>query len=64
MIKFTNKRDVIRPGVIRFASSFLSMQSILEKEENLKFMFASSEWRDSQWSSSKKGTKSYQTVVS
>lgn len=64
MRKFTKKRDIVRPGVTRFASSFLTMQSLLEKQENLKYMFLSQEWLESKWSSTAKGSKTYTTIVS
>lgn len=64
MRKFTRKRDIVRPGITRFASSFLTLQSILEKEEKLKFMFLSKEWGECKWSSKPKGIKAYQTIVS
>nr|XP_017225777.1 PREDICTED: uncharacterized protein LOC108201946 [Daucus carota subsp. sativus] len=44
MRKFTRKKKIVRPGVTRFASSFLTLQHILEKEEKLKHMFLSKEW--------------------
>jgi len=38
MRKFTKKRDIVRPGVTRFASSFLTLQSLYEKKEQLRAM--------------------------
>lgn len=64
MRKFTKKRNIIRPGITRFASSFLTLQSILEKEEKLKYMFLSKEWGECKWSTKPKGIKTYQTIVS
>ena len=64
MRKFTKKRDIVRPGITRFASSFLTMQSLLEKQENLKYMFLSKEWLECKWSSPAKGTKIYNIIVS
>ncbi|XP_017256274.2 uncharacterized protein LOC108225831 [Daucus carota subsp. sativus] len=64
MRKFTKKRDIVRPGITRFASSFLTMQSLLEKQENLRYMFLSKEWLECKWSSTAKGTKIYSTIVS
>ncbi|KAL1220870.1 hypothetical protein V5N11_029846 [Cardamine amara subsp. amara] len=43
MRTFTKKKDIVRPGVTRFASCFLILQSLLEKREKLVSMFASSE---------------------
>ncbi|CAD6255282.1 unnamed protein product [Miscanthus lutarioriparius] len=44
MRKFTKKRDIIRPGVTRFASSFLTLQSLYEKKNELRAMSQSEEW--------------------
>ena len=50
MRSFTKQRDVVRPGVTRFASAFLSLQSLIEKKESLRTMFASTEWDECIWS--------------
>jgi hypothetical protein len=44
MRKFTKKRDIIRPGVTRFASNFLTLQSLYEKKDQLRIMSQSDEW--------------------
>lgn len=44
MRKFTRKRDIVRPGVTRFASSFLTLQSLYEKKNELRAMSQSEEW--------------------
>ncbi|CAN6362871.1 unnamed protein product [Urochloa humidicola] len=44
MRKYTKKRDIIRPGVTRFASNFLTLQSLYEKKEQLRIMSQSDEW--------------------
>ncbi|KAF7143424.1 hypothetical protein RHSIM_Rhsim05G0095800 [Rhododendron simsii] len=44
MRKATKKRDIARPGVTRFATSFLTLQSLAEKKEALKVMVTSNEW--------------------
>lgn len=61
---YTKKRDIVRPGVTRFASSFLSLQSLVEKKTQLKTMFCSPEWDECKWSKTVKGQASYQTVMS
>ncbi|KAL9859022.1 putative ribonuclease H-like superfamily [Arabidopsis thaliana] len=45
MRSFTKRRDIVRPGITRFASAFLTLKSLVEKEENLKMMFASNQWK-------------------
>ncbi|KAJ1287784.1 hypothetical protein BS78_02G037200 [Paspalum vaginatum] len=44
MRKYTKKRDIVRPGVTRFASSFLTLQSLYEKKSELRAMSQSDEW--------------------
>ncbi|XP_072149653.1 uncharacterized protein [Setaria viridis] len=38
MRKYTKKRDIVRPGATRFASSFLTLQSLYEKKDQLRIM--------------------------
>ncbi|KAG5542347.1 hypothetical protein RHGRI_022029 [Rhododendron griersonianum] len=65
MRKATKKRDIVRPGVTRFATSFLTLQSLAEKKEALKVMVISDEWGKSKWGpSSTKGKTPYATVLS
>ncbi|KAF7139183.1 hypothetical protein RHSIM_Rhsim07G0175200 [Rhododendron simsii] len=65
MRKATKKRDIVRPGVTRFAASFLTLQSLAEKKEALKVMVTSNEWGQSKWGpSSTKGKIPYATVLS
>ncbi|XP_039790481.1 uncharacterized protein LOC120656456 [Panicum virgatum] len=44
MRKYTKKRDIIRPGVTRFASNFLTLQILYEKKDQLRIMSQSDEW--------------------
>ncbi|CAF2085644.1 unnamed protein product [Brassica napus] len=64
MRSHTKKRDIVRPGVTRFATSFLTLQSLLEKKIQLKAMFNSEEWDACEHSQSKKGKDSFLTVMS
>ncbi|XP_052181388.1 uncharacterized protein LOC127794391 [Diospyros lotus] len=64
MRSFTKKRDIVRPGVTRFASSFLTLQSLMEKKSQLRAMFTSSEWEECKWSKTVKGKAAYATVLS
>ena len=64
MRSFTKKRDIVRPGVTRFASSFLTLQSLMEKKAQLRTMFTSSEWDECKWSKTVKGKAAYATVMS
>ncbi|AQK66064.1 hAT transposon superfamily protein [Zea mays] len=38
MKSFTLKRDIIRPGVTRFATTYLTLQSMMEKKDDLRKM--------------------------
>ncbi|XP_052194456.1 uncharacterized protein LOC127802598 [Diospyros lotus] len=64
MRSFTKKRDIVRPGVTRFASSFLTLQSLMEKKSQLRTMFTSFEWEECKWSKTVKGKTAYATVLS
>ncbi|KAH6756320.1 hAT transposon superfamily protein [Perilla frutescens var. hirtella] len=61
---FTKENDIVRPGVTRFASAFLTLQSIQNKRVELKAMFGSREWEECKFSKSVKGKAAYTTVVS
>ncbi|XP_057463951.1 uncharacterized protein LOC130753827 [Actinidia eriantha] len=64
MRKFTKKRDIVRPGVTRFATSFLTLQSLVEKKEKLRTMVTSDAWGECKHSKSAKGKAAYSTVLS
>ncbi|KAF9604447.1 hypothetical protein IFM89_006729 [Coptis chinensis] len=46
MRKFTDNRDLKKPGAPRFASQFLCLQSVLKEKEPLRFLVSSNEWQD------------------
>ncbi len=62
MRKRTN-REIVRPGVTRFASAFLTLQSFLEVRDELKHMVVSVEWESTKWSKSKKGKAAHATIM-
>jgi hypothetical protein len=64
MRKFTKKRDIVRPGVTRFATSFLTLQSLMEKKNELRAMVASDAWDQCKHSKSVKGKRAYSTALS
>nr|XP_028956498.1 uncharacterized protein LOC103441098 [Malus domestica] len=64
MRKHTKKRDIIRPGVTRFATSFLTLQSLMDKKKDLKVMVASEEWEQCKHVKTTKGKVAYATVLS
>ncbi|GJZ07223.1 putative transcription factor/ chromatin remodeling BED-type(Zn) family protein [Tanacetum coccineum] len=64
MRKFTKCKDIVRPGVTRFATSFLTLQSLMEKKEKLRLMFTSDEWTQSKWAKTKNEKLAYSIVMS
>ncbi|ESQ55887.1 hypothetical protein EUTSA_v10026863mg [Eutrema salsugineum] len=60
----TKKRDIIRPGATRFATCFLTLNSLYEKKAQLKAMFTSDEWYECTHSKSVKGKNTFDTVMS
>ncbi|KAJ0818189.1 putative HAT dimerization domain, ribonuclease H-like superfamily [Helianthus annuus] len=63
MRHFTKKRDIVRPGVTRFASAFLTLQSLADKKAQLKQMFTSDEWEACKFRKSTKGKVAHSTVM-
>ena len=59
MRSFTKKMDIVKQGVTRFASSFLTLQSLMEKKAQLRTMFTSFEWEECKWSKIVKGKVAY-----
>ncbi len=45
MRKFTNNKELVHPAITRFATSFISLQSLLNSMWDVKKMFISEEWR-------------------
>lgn len=64
MRKYTDKKDIVRPGATRFATCFLTLHSLFEKKALLKNMFGSDEWQLCKHSKCGKGATSYETVMS
>ena len=48
MRKNTNGKEIIRPAITRFATHFLTLQSMISQAKNLQKMFACDEWNASQ----------------
>lgn len=64
MRSFTKKKNIVKPGVTRFASSFLTLQSLLEIKVQLRAMFISPEWDECKWSKTGRGKAAYSTMMS
>ncbi|XP_039127447.1 uncharacterized protein LOC120263558 isoform X1 [Dioscorea cayenensis subsp. rotundata] len=54
---FTGQRELVRPGVTRFATAFLTLQRIHKLKNCLRKMFTSEEWEKSKWSKEIAGKK-------
>ena len=50
MRKCTDGRELVRPTITRFATNFLTLQSLIQQKANLRKMFSCDEWNASQWS--------------
>ncbi|GKV45366.1 hypothetical protein SLEP1_g52458 [Rubroshorea leprosula] len=64
MHRITLRRDIVKLGVTKFATTFLTLQSLFEKKGKLMFMFSSDDWSMCKLSSSYKGKEASATVLS
>ncbi|CAN6717456.1 unnamed protein product [Malus baccata var. baccata] len=64
MRKYMKKRDIVRPEITRFATSFLTLQSLSVKRNDLRIMVFSDEWEQCKHSKSTKGKMAYATMMS
>ncbi|CAN1797746.1 hypothetical protein LINPERHAP1_LOCUS21404 [Linum perenne] len=55
MRSFTKKREIIRPGVTRFASQYLTLHSMMEKKGELRKTAVDKKWDDLKDVHTKKG---------
>ena len=62
MRKFTNQRNLHRPAITRFATSFITLLQFHKQKNNLRKMVTSQEWMDSKWSKETKG-KTLQSYI-
>lgn len=63
MRKCTKRRDIIRPGVTRFASNFLTLQSLAEKRDALRAMVVDRAWEEMPIVKTKKGKDATATLM-
>jgi len=61
---FTEGKEVVRPGVTRFASNFLTLSSMQEKKDQLRKMVVHSKWDSLKDVKSKKGKEATTTILS
>ncbi|KAL7233189.1 hypothetical protein ACSBR1_016923 [Camellia fascicularis] len=50
MKRFTGDRELLRPVITRFATNFITLESIVKHKTALQDMFHSQEWKHSKWS--------------
>jgi hypothetical protein len=55
MRQFTDDKELVRPAITRFSTSFISLQSLLNSRWELQTMLLSPEWRALSFSSKPKG---------
>ena len=63
MREFTKQRELVRPGITRFATCFLTLQSIHMQKHNLRLMFTSDMWLASKWAKETKGKQVSKVVL-
>ncbi|RVW66255.1 hypothetical protein CK203_066503 [Vitis vinifera] len=63
MRTFTKNLELIRPAITRFATAFLTLQSIYKQKQALIAMFSSEKWCSSTWAKKVEGVKTRSTVL-
>jgi len=61
--KFTKGRDLIRPSMTRFATSYLTLACLHELKASLMSFFSSNEWKSSKFGTSIEGRKIEHVVL-
>jgi hypothetical protein len=64
MRHFSSGKEIIRPGVTRFASAFLTLESLLDKKDQLRKMVVDSRWESLREVKSKKGKEATTMIMS
>jgi len=60
---FTKGRDLLRPGLTRFATSYLTLGYLLEHKGPLIRIFTSDEWKDTYFARTKDGSSVEEVVL-
>ncbi|KAL9663402.1 hypothetical protein QQ045_018788 [Rhodiola kirilowii] len=63
MRKYTMKRDLLRPAITRFATTFITFKSLYDQKANLRRMFTSDDWRKTKWSNEVGGRTCFKIVL-
>ncbi|XP_058076143.1 uncharacterized protein LOC131224790 isoform X1 [Magnolia sinica] len=61
--EFTEGRDIVRPAVTRYATSFITLQSLLDHKACLKKMFQSNKWTSSHFAKLDEGKEVEKIVL-
>ncbi|KAI3742410.1 hypothetical protein L1987_60091 [Smallanthus sonchifolius] len=62
MREFTKNNELTRSGVTRFATTFLTLQSLHKQKSALRHMFASEKWTTNKWGKEHKGKRANDIV--
>ncbi|CAN1797986.1 hypothetical protein LINPERHAP1_LOCUS21509 [Linum perenne] len=60
---FTKKRELVRPGVTRFASQYLTLKSMLDSKDGLRKMVVDAKWEALKDMKTKKGKDATATML-
>ena len=60
---FTGQRELVKPGVTRFATAFLTLKCIYKHKNNLRKMFTSENWIKSKWAKEQDGKKATSIIL-
>lgn len=63
MRKFTNQRDLVRVGITYYTTCCLNLKNLYDKRVELKTIFISREWEESQWSKEAVGRRFWDRVL-
>ncbi|KAM0894150.1 hypothetical protein ACQ4PT_024652 [Festuca glaucescens] len=64
MRHFSSGKEIIRPGVTRFASAYLTLESLLDKKDQLRKMVVDGRWDSLREVKSKNGKAATTTIMS
>ncbi|XP_022025478.2 uncharacterized protein LOC110926009 [Helianthus annuus] len=62
MREFTKNKELTRSGVTRFATTYLTLQSLHRQKSALRTMFTSDKWKESKWAKQPKGRQAKDVV--
>ena len=63
MRTFTKNHELLHPTITRFATAFLTLQSLYKQKQALIAMFSSEKWCSSTWAKKVEGVKTRSTVL-